>query len=492
MRGLLAMRLQEARCHHRRQRQRHHHRDENRHRKRNREFAEQPADNATHQQQRNQHRDQRNADRHDRETDFAGSLERRGVGLFAFLDISRDIFQDDDRVVDDEPDRNRQRHQRQVIERVAEGPHQRAGAKQRQRNRDAGDDGRPYAAQKNKDHQDDKQNRQQQRELDIGDRRANGLGAVADDRDFDGRRYRRNQPRQLRLDLVHGVDDVGARLFEHDEKDAALAVGPGHLLGVLGPGDRGSDVANPQWTAVAIGDDDVVPVLGLQQLIVGIDGVAAGTAIHIALGIVDGRYGELVADVLQRQSLGDQFGRIDLDADGGLLLAADGDLRHAGDLADLLRHLVVGVVIDLGHRQRIRRHREQEDRRIRRIDFPIGRRRRQAFRQLAARRIDASEDIVGGGIDASVEIELDGDRGRAQRTRRRHLRDAGNLGELSFQRLRHRRCHGFRTGAGKRWPIPGWSGSRPAATARPAIAGRRPGRRTGFRPSAAMLRWGIG
>src|SRR6202043_451071 len=161
-------------------------RDENRHRKRNREFAEQAADDAAHQQQRYQHRDQRNADRQDGETDFARSLERRGVRPFAFLDISRDIFQDDDRVVDDEPDRNRQRHQRQVIKRVAEGPHQRTGAKQRQRNRDAGDDGRPYAAQENKDHQHHEQNRQPERELDIGDRRANGLGAVADDRDLDG------------------------------------------------------------------------------------------------------------------------------------------------------------------------------------------------------------------------------------------------------------------------------------------------------------------
>ena len=34
----------------------------------------------------------------------------------------------------------------------------------------------------------------------------------------------------------------------------------------------------------------------------------------------------------------------------GLLLAADGDLADAGDLADLLGQLGVGVVVDLGQR----------------------------------------------------------------------------------------------------------------------------------------------
>ncbi len=41
------------------------------------EFAEQPADDAAHQQQRNEHRDQRDADRHDGEADLARALQRR-------------------------------------------------------------------------------------------------------------------------------------------------------------------------------------------------------------------------------------------------------------------------------------------------------------------------------------------------------------------------------------------------------------------------------
>ena len=230
----LAVRAQEARCHHRRQRQRHHQRDENRHRQRHREFAEQPADDAAHQQQRDQHRHQRNADRDDGEADFAGALERGGERLFACLDIARDVLQHHDGVVDDEADGDRQRHQRQIVEGIAERPHQRAGAEQRQRHRHRRNHGGPEAAQEDEDHHDDQHDGDQKRDLHVLDGGADGQGAIADDLDLDRRRDRRDQPRQLRLDPVDGIDDVGAGLLEDDEEHAALAVGPGRLLHVLG------------------------------------------------------------------------------------------------------------------------------------------------------------------------------------------------------------------------------------------------------------------
>ena len=51
-------------------------------------------------------------------------------------------------------------------------------------------------------------------------------------------------------------------------------------------------------------------------------------------------------DVFQREAARLQLGRIDLHADRRLLLAADDHLRHAGDLRDLLREDVLGVVVD--------------------------------------------------------------------------------------------------------------------------------------------------
>src|SRR6185437_8224306 len=337
----LAMRAQEARGHHRRQRQRDHHRDADRHREHDREFTEQAADDAAHQQQRDQHRHQRNADRHDRETDFARALEGGGHRPFAFLDIARDVFHHHDGVVHDEADRDRQGHQREIVQRIAEHPHQRASAEQGQRHGDCGNHGGPEAAQEDEDHHDHEENGQQQRKLYVLDRGADGLGAVGDDLDLDRRRDRGNEARQQRLDLVDGLDDVGARLLEHHQEHATLAVGPGRLLGVFRAGHGASDAADPQRAAVAVGDDDVIPLVGVEQLVVGVDRVGPPLAVDIALRAIDSSERDLTANVLQRQNLGHELGRIELDADRWLLLAADDDLGNTRDLADLLGELGV-------------------------------------------------------------------------------------------------------------------------------------------------------
>src|ERR1035437_10362017 len=92
------------------------------------------------------------------------------------------------------------------------------------------------------------------------------------------------------------LDDVGTGLLEDDQEYAALAVRPGSLLEIFRTGHGLADVADSQRTAVAIGDDHIVPVLGCRQLIVGIDGVAAGTAVDGAFWTIDGRQCDLGAD----------------------------------------------------------------------------------------------------------------------------------------------------------------------------------------------------
>ena len=280
-------------------------------------------------------------------------------------------------------------------------------------------------------------------------RGADGLGAVAEDLDLDRRRDGRFEPRQRCLDLVDGLDDVGAGLLEHDQEHAALAVGPGGLLGVFRTGDGLADVADAQGTAIAEGDDDVVPVFRGRQLVVGVDGVGPRRAVDIALGTVDGGDDDLAAHVFQRQALGHELGRIDLNPDCRLLLAADRDLGDAGNLADLLRKLRIDRIRDRGQRQRVRRRRQQHDRGIRRIDLAIGRRRGKVLRQLAAGGVDRRLHVIGGAVDVAVEVELDRDGGGAEIAGRRHLRDAGDLRELTLERLRHRGRHGFRACAGQ-------------------------------------------
>ena len=72
------------------------------------------------------------------------------------------------------------------------------------------------------------------------------------------------------------------------------------------------------------------------------------------------------------------------------------------------------VVADLGQRQRVGGRRQQQDRRVGRVDLAVGRRARQVLRQLAAGGIDRGLDVVGGAVDVAVEVELNGDRGRCR------------------------------------------------------------------------------
>ena len=193
------------------------------------------------------------------------------IGLFALLNVASYIFQHDDGVVDDEADGNRQRHQRQIVETVPRHPHQRTGAEQRERHGDAGNYGRPDATQKSKDHQYDQNNRDRERELHVLDGGADRLGAVADHLNFDRRRHGGHETRQFGLDAVDGVDDVDAGLFEDDEKHAARAIRPGALAVVLWSSNCLTDVADADRRAAAISDNDVVPGLGADQLIIIID-----------------------------------------------------------------------------------------------------------------------------------------------------------------------------------------------------------------------------
>ena len=112
-------------------------------------------------------------------------------GGLAALDGAHDVLGHDDGVVDDEPGRDGERHQRQVVDAVAEQPHHAEGADERQRHRDAGHErgARPSAGRRRR-----RRRRARtlttQRLLDVLDRGADRLRPVAVDLDVDGRRDR--------------------------------------------------------------------------------------------------------------------------------------------------------------------------------------------------------------------------------------------------------------------------------------------------------------
>ena len=106
-------------------------------------------------------------------------LQRRLHRRHAVLDVAVDVLEHHDGVVDDEADRDRQRHQRQVVEAVADAGTSTAAVPSSASGTVtlgisvAGD-----VAQEHEDHHHDQRDGQHQRELDVVHRGADGLRAV--------------------------------------------------------------------------------------------------------------------------------------------------------------------------------------------------------------------------------------------------------------------------------------------------------------------------
>ena len=115
-----------------------------------------------------------------------------------------------------------------------------------------------------------------------------------------------------------------------------------------------ADIADAHRRSVAIGDDQIVVFVGLEQLIVGVERVGLARAVERAFRQIDVRLAEHRADVLEADAAGGQRLRIDLHADGRLLLAADAHEADAGYLRDLLQQDVFRIGVDRGQRQRVR------------------------------------------------------------------------------------------------------------------------------------------
>ena len=224
---------QQQGAHHRRQRQRDEGRDQDRDGQGDSELAEQPSDDVAHEQQRDQHGNQRNRQRNDGEADLPGALQRGLQRRVAFFDVALDVLDHHDGVVHHEAGGDGQRHQRKIVERVAQQVHHAEGADQRQRHRDAGNDGRRQRAQEDEDHHHDQRDGQHHLELNVFDAGANGVGAVGQDGDLDRTRQVGLQLLQAQLDAVDNLDDVGARLPLDIDDDRRRGVHPRRLVRVL-------------------------------------------------------------------------------------------------------------------------------------------------------------------------------------------------------------------------------------------------------------------
>ena len=317
-------------AHHGRQRQRDERGDQNGDGQGDGKFAEKSAHDIAHEQQRDEHGDQRNRQRQNGEADLLRAFQRGLQRRFAFLDVAGDVFDHDDGIVHHEAGADGERHQRKVIEAVAQQVHHAESAHDGKRHREAGNDGGAHAAQKKKDDHHHQADGQHQLELHVGHRRANGGGAIGKDADLDGRRQRGLQLRQKFFDAVHHGDDVRAGLALNVQDDRRIFVGPRGLANVFRAVDDGGHIGEPHRRAVAVGDDDGAVAVAGNQLVIGADGVSLMLAVERAFGLVDVGLAQRGAQIFQTQPVGRQRRGIRLHAHRGTLAAADADQPNAG------------------------------------------------------------------------------------------------------------------------------------------------------------------
>ena len=393
--------------------------------------------------------------------------------LSAGLHVPDDVLEHDDGIVHDEPDGQREGHEREVVNRVAQQVHGGERAHDRHRQGQAGNDRRREIPQEEEDDEDDQEDGEEQGEFDVTHGLADGNRAVVQDVHVHRRRNLRPKRGQQLSDPVHDLDGVRARLPLDGQDDGPHAVVPTcHLVG-LDAVNHLAEIPQSDGRAVPVRHDEGAIGGGVGELprglhVEGLIGAVEGSRreVHVALG--DGLLDLVDADAPRGQRVG-----VELNAHGVLLRAEHLHLGHAVDRGDALRQQRLRVLVHDVQRQGRRAEGEVEDRLVGRVHLLIGGRRGHARRQLRGGLADGRLDVLGGGIDVPVEAELDRDVAEAEGARGRHGIDAGDGAELLLQGRRHRRGHRIGTGAREArrrpgsWESPRWAGRSRARSGRP-------------------------
>ncbi len=260
------VRLQDDGTQRRRERQRDEAGDDDRDRDRHGELPVELAGQAAEERDRDEYRGQRQHDRDDRPGHLAHRLDRRIARRQAVLaHVALDVFQHDDRIVDDDADREHHREQRQRVDRVAERIDAREGADQRHRHRGERNDRRAPALQEQVDDEKHEQHRLAERLQHFADRHFDEARRVVRNRVRQVLRESASRARRLRrLHALRDVERIGAGRQEDADERRVLAVEPADELVVLRSELDARDVAQAHRRAVGIrADDDLLEFLRL-------------------------------------------------------------------------------------------------------------------------------------------------------------------------------------------------------------------------------------
>ena len=329
---------------------------------------------------------------------------------------ARDVLGHDDRVVDHEAGRDGERHQRQVVDAVAEQVHHAERADERQRHGDARDRRSRARAQEDEDDEHDEHDAEDERVLDVV---APTRGWSASGRcaisiliagEIDVREL--GQERRARARLVSMMFAPGCRRMMISTARLPSAQPATRLFSTSSKTSATSSELRP--SPAVLRDDERLVARGRRRA--GrwrrcVDACVAPTM--RALGLVDRRRAERARG--RRPSSGPS----PASAAGSTCTRTAGCWPPPTNTCPtpctceiFCARIVLAASKTSAERQRVARQREDEDRRVGRVHLPVGRLERQVRRELAAGGGDGRLDVARGGVDVAVEIELQRDRRR--------------------------------------------------------------------------------
>ncbi len=250
--------LEPARGQHWCQREADDQRNHDRERHRQAEALHEPADDSAHETDGHEDGDERQRRGQHGEPDFLRGVDGGLELVFVlFFDEPIDVLEDDDRVVDDDAHRERERQHRHEVEREAHVPDEPERRDDRRRNGDGRDDGRAKVGQE-EEYDQRRQDRSDDKVfLDVVNRRLDEVRGVAHDARAVADRQASLEFLEARSNRANDLDGVGTRLTANLQEHRARAIDVGHRLRLGFAVFHARDVADSNGVPLLGANDDV-------------------------------------------------------------------------------------------------------------------------------------------------------------------------------------------------------------------------------------------
>ena len=426
---------QVQRRHHRRQRKRHEERQQHGERDRQAKFLEILAVDARHHADGQKDRRDRKRRRHDGQHDFLRAIERRRFCIFPHLAMADDVLDDDDGIVDEQADGERQAEEAHRVDAEMAEVHERERRCDRCRDRERADNGAVPVAEEPEHDDDGKEAAENQVFPDIVHGLRDARSIVAHEVDGDAGRQLVLQAIECLLDVGRDAYGVAARLLADLDADGGRAVIAAERRRFFDRIFRHADLLEEDRLCAARRELGAIDVIQAAERACRADRRLPAAVVEIARWNVLIHGFEAGSDVADGEAVLVELVLRQQELDFALRIAADLNLADARDFLQLRLQRIVHECAELAEVAVFRRQRDGRDGRgihVKAGDDGLF----HAVRQIAAHGADLVAHILRGlgGVDA--DLELDADVGTALRRRRRDVAHAFRFGD-GFLDLAH-------------------------------------------------------